>query len=289
MAERDAGPDLSARLEVTKLAHELDVGEAELEFLTSRGWEDVRVLRTAISTALFERHEKRFRRVAALSNVLPAAITAKIAEVGFGPGLCARVAAVMDPKDAVGLAERFKPAFLTDVSLSLDPSRAAAIIGALPQDLVVDVGRRLVERGEVLALGRFVSVVDVDTALRVIDGASGAELLRIALFTEDRDALDRVVDRLDDTARSGVTEAAVAGDDFEGTITLLVALSPANAARFLEDAAGLEDTGRSAFIAAVSHDQAWPRLAEAMDLMDLEKRACLLDGLDGDRPVAAGS
>jgi hypothetical protein len=90
--------ELASRVEVAKLAHELSVDEDTLTFLYDRSPDQLRDLRSAVSTALFTRHEDRVKRLASLSKSLPHSITAKIAQIALGPTLSARVAAVMDPR-----------------------------------------------------------------------------------------------------------------------------------------------------------------------------------------------
>ena len=218
--------DLVARVEVEKLAHDLSVDAGRLEFLAALPAGTVRTLRADLAEALFARHEARFRRLAKLSHLAPMPIVAKVAEVAFSPLLGARVAAVMEPEHAVRLARRLNVAFLTDLSVRLDPVRAEPIIRGLPADLVVDIGRRLVERKEYVALGRFVSVVDADAALAVVVDATADDLLRVASFTEDADALDGVIGGLSDERLTEVLTVGLASERYDDLATLLQAVGP---------------------------------------------------------------
>jgi len=232
--------DLATRVEVEKLAHELSVDPGRLGFLAALPHETVRDLRTDLAEALFARHEARFRRLAKLSHLAPVAITAKVAEVAFSPLLGARVAAVMDVDHAVRLAGRLSPRFLTDLSVRLDPVRAAPIIRGLPAKLVVDVGRRLLERQEYLALGRFVSVVEPEAALAVVADATGEDLLRVALYTEDVAALDTVIGGVPDVRLTEVLAAGLASERYDDLATLLQAVSPPTRERLVELLADLD-------------------------------------------------
>lgn len=225
--------DLATRVEVEKLAHDLSVDSGRLAFLAGLPAEVVRALRTDLAEALFARHEARFRRLARLSHLAPMPITAKVAEVAFSPLLGARVAAVMEPEHAVRLARRLNPRFLTDLSVRLDPARAEPIIRGLPTDLVVDVGRRLVERKEYVALGRFVSVVDAATALAVVADATAEDLLRVALFTEDVAALDTVIGSLPDERLTGVLDGGLASERYDDLATLVRTVGPATRERLI--------------------------------------------------------
>jgi hypothetical protein len=209
---------------VGRLAAELDVTPERLAFLHDVAPEAVRRLRADLAEALHTRHEAKFRRLARLSHLAPAPVTAKVAEVAFSPLLGARVAAVMDPEHAVRLAARLSPRFLTDVSTRLDPVRAAPIIRGLPVRIVVDVGRRLLEREAYLPLGRFVSVVATDVALEVVEVATPAQMLAVALWTEDVTALDAVMRELPDDRLGDVLAAGLATDAPESAYDDLAAV-----------------------------------------------------------------
>ena len=220
---------LTSALEITKLAHEMHVDEAELAFLTTTSPDDLRDLRGIVSHAMFSRHESRVKGLAAVSKKLPAAVTAKIAEIAMGPMLSARVAAVMEPADAAKLAGHLKPEFLAELSVHLDPNRVEAIIARLDRGLVVDVGRRLLADGHLLTLARFTGVVGPETSLKVVDGASGAEVVRLALFIDEPLVIDPLLAGLpDETVAEIAAAGADHGDAFEA---LLVALGEDSRAR----------------------------------------------------------
>lgn len=218
---------MSARIEVARLAHELGADPAGLDWLEPVPPADVRRLRQLVTEARFRRHEARFRRLAKLSGMAPPPIAARVAEHALGPLLGARTAAVMRPDVAGRLAARLDPGYLTELSVHLDPVRAEEIIRSLPDPLVVDVGRRLLARGEHLTLGRFVSVVPTGTALEVVEGASGGQLFEVALFTEDPAALDAVVAELpDDRLREAL--AAAQGQGRHADLEALLATARAD-------------------------------------------------------------
>ena len=220
---------LTSALEITKLAHEMHVEESELDFLSTTSPEDLRDLRGIVSHAMFSRHESRVKRLAAVRKKLPAAVTAKISEVAMGPMLSARVAAVMDPADAAKLAGHLKPEFLADLSVHLDPSRGAGIIAQLDTDLVVDVGRRLLAEDQLLTLARYPGVVGAETALEVVEGADGAQILRLALFIDEPSAIDPLLAGLPDERVAEVAEAL--GNEEEAADALLAALNETSRTR----------------------------------------------------------
>lgn len=220
---------LTSALEITKLAHEMHVDEAELAFLATTSPDDLRDLRGIVSHAMFSRHESRVKGLAAVSKKLPAAVTAKITEIAMGPMLSARVAAVMDPADAAKLAGHLKPQFLAELSVHLDPSRVEGIIAKLDSALVVEVGRRLLAEGHLLTLARFTGVVRPETSLEVVDGASGAEILQLALFIDGPSVVDPILAGLSDETVAEI--AAATAENGEAADALLAALHEDSRAR----------------------------------------------------------
>ncbi|RYE76134.1 MAG: hypothetical protein EOO74_08945, partial [Myxococcales bacterium] len=175
---------VGTQLEITKLAATLDIDPDQLTGLAQAPATEIRRVRLTISRMVSQRHEHRFHRLASLVKLVPLALAAGIAERALGPMISARVASALDTSDAVRLAGHLDSEFLTNVALHLDPDGVEGIVGALPGQLVVDVGRRLLARNELTVLGGLVSVVGVTEALKVAEKATGEQLLQIALFTD---------------------------------------------------------------------------------------------------------
>jgi hypothetical protein len=258
--------DLMARIELQKLAAVIDLREDDLGSLIGLGAGQLRELRETVSTALHSRHESRFSRMASVSKLVPAAISAKASGL-VGPALSAQVAGALDPQHAVKLAKAMRPDFLAEVTTYLDPSRVTEIVKAMPANVVVPVGQTLLERKEFLTLGRFTSVVDPDTALLASAGADGMSLLHLALYTEDRRALDAIVTKIEDERLGSATAAAAASGEFDEALALMSVLSVTNRARVIEEAAKLTEGERNELIAGVIRNDAWAMLLEPLDLV----------------------
>lgn len=269
--------DLRSRIEVTKLAHELGVAEGEISFLTASAPEDLRELRRLVSGALFARNEDRVKLLAALSRMLPVPLTAKIAEVALGPALSARVAGVLDPREASRLAGHLAPSFLAKLAVSLDPARVAPIVRGLPDDLVVDVGRRLLAAGEHVTLARFVAVVSPDVAMGVVEGSTGADLLQVALFTDEPAALDAIARRIGDEVLADVIRAASAAHAYDAAVTLLTSLSAESCARLVGQVGVVEDNARESLVEAVAEHDVWPAILPALHTVDQDVLKALVN------------
>ncbi|KQY64102.1 hypothetical protein [Nocardioides sp. Root140] len=259
---------LANRVEIIKLAHALDVPDTDLAILAPVPADDIRTVRQSLGEAIFAQHEPRFRRIAKLASMVPPQLSARIAQMALSPLLGARVAAVMDPALAVKLAGSLKTTYLADLSTALDPVRAEPILSRIEADLIVEVGRLLVERKEYVALGRFVSVIEPDTALKVIASATGRDLLQVALFAEDPIALDELVRRIDDQRLVDAIRAADEDGLYDDAVTLIASVSPTSRARLVPLITALDQAGLDAFATSLHSYDAWPAALPALAGLD---------------------
>jgi hypothetical protein len=234
--------DLDVRIELEKLGHELATDAADLEFLASLTPEELTRLRHLVTEAIFSAHEHRFGRLAKASKLVPPTIAAKAAQTALSPLVAARVSAVIDPQHAVRMSGHFDPAYLAELTPHLDPTRAGAMIRGLPEELLVDVGRRMVQAEEYVALGRLVALIPAEASRRVVEDATGLQLLRIARYAEDHAALEAVLAGMPDARLGEVLRAAEDAGEGEAATALLDALSPEVIARARR---GAEDPGLS--------------------------------------------
>lgn len=266
---------LAGRVESFKLAQVLGVHHDELAFLSGHDPEAIRQVRTALGEALFRRHESRFRRVGKLATSVPAPLAAKIAQLALGPMLAARVAACMDPKIAVKLAGSLTLDYLMEVSIALDPVRAEPILDGLPEALVVDVGRRLLERGEHLTLGRFISVIAPEVALQVVEAATGPDLLAVALHADDSAALDVLVARIDEELLVESIQAAHETRTYADAITLAAHVSETSRGRLVPLIVALDEDGRDGFVRALHEHDVWAVVLGALSTLDDDALAAI--------------
>ncbi|WP_447646025.1 hypothetical protein [Nocardioides zeae] len=273
----NAATRLAARIELTKLAHELDLGLDEVAFLADADPEALRRLRTDVAEQLFARHADRFARIAHLSSLVPVGIAARAAQHAVGPLVSARIAGSLPPAEAVRLARRLPADFLAEVTLTLDPARVSGIVGELDVALVTEIGRLLLERGEHVVLGRFVSVVPTSSALAVVEGADPGDLLKAALFADDRSVLPALVDGLDDDVLVAVVEHAHTTDAHVDALTLVTSLDHAARARVVGLVAGLPADRVAGFLAAVAEIDAWRELLPVLADLDDQALAALVN------------
>ncbi len=261
---------LHAHDEVLKLTHELQADPGSLDGLAVCDPGDLRRLRGLVGDALHDAHRPAFQRAASASALLPTALTAKLAQTLIGPYLAARIAAEMPPDRSAKLATHLEVDFLADVCLSLDPVRVADTVRGMPDERVLAVGMRLLERGEHVTLGKFVDVVSAtvldDMAERITDPVA---LLRIATSIEARHRLDDLVRRIDDDRIAAMIEAAVARDEVGSMLTLLTHLGPSNRTRLAVMAVEAGPDVVAQAVQTALEEQGWgdlvPILAELAD------------------------
>lgn len=201
--------DPGTRAELVKLARILDTDVASIEYLSYLEVERLRALRVGITDALFEKFRSTFRGFARLSSILPVALSARISERVLGPMLSGRIAGEMPAAKAIELAGRLSDSFLADTCLHIDPARAEPIIAGFPVDRAVAITRILLERGEMITMGRFVDVLPTETLFAATDAIdSEADLLEISFFVENSAQLDRVIEHLGADRRMAIIEAA---------------------------------------------------------------------------------
>jgi hypothetical protein len=200
-----------SQAEVLKLARLLHREPESLSYLEPLSLDDLRALREQVTDVLFSANRKTLARLAGTSKVLPAGVTATIAQRAFGPVLAANIAGLLEPSRAVDVAAKLPPAFLADVAIELDPRRATDVIAEIPPAQIAAVTRELLDRGEYVTMGRFVGHLpdeSVDAALAEFDDR---ELLQIGFVLEQKERIDDLVGLLDPKRYSGLIDAAEEG------------------------------------------------------------------------------
>lgn len=202
--------DLRRTIELRALAHLLDTDERELAFLDDRPVAELRDLRELTTAAVVGRHDKRLRTLAGAARLVPAPITAKIAQHALGPVFAARVAGALEPREAVKLAEHLSPDFLAELAAWIDPVRVPGMLQAMPGSLAVEIGRRMRDAGEYVALGRLIGAVPTEVAVAVSDGASGEAILSVLVCIDDTPTAAAYLRALPADARARLNTAAEA-------------------------------------------------------------------------------
>ncbi len=225
--------ELLLRAELQKLAVVLRVSVAELAFLSHLDPPSLRALRQAISASLFDRHAKRFRRLADSTKLLPNKVVAVICEKVIPASVAAQVTGLLDPKDAVDLASRLSVPYQADICVAIDPRRAVSVLHAMPSAHVVAVAVELQKRREFMTMAVFVDALTEQQIRRVAARMDIQSLLHVGFFVESAERLDQLITLLDTEQLRGTMSAAAADDGalWPQVLSMVERLSPPQRAR----------------------------------------------------------
>lgn len=256
-------PRLAELAERQKLARALNTGESELDFLDDRTAPELRALRVGVSEALFKRHASSFRLLANLSGLVPAGITAKIAHHALGAFLAGRVTGEMPPARAVAVAKKLPAEFLADISLSIEPARAEAVIAAMPSKMVETVAEILVQRGEYVTMGRFVGAISEDALFRVIDKLDNEALLQTGFYVEDAGRLDKILEYFSDEQLTDIIDTATEHNLWPEALSLVQQVGDAQKGRLGNLVATQDDTVLDSMVHVAQEQALWPEVLVA--------------------------
>lgn len=277
---------LETRAEIAKLARLLGTEAASLDFLCKAEAGDLRKLREQATDRLYDADRARLERAAAASKLLPTQVVATIGHKVFGALLCARIAGMLEPARAVDVAKRLPADFLADIAAEIDPRRASDVIARIPTDQIVEAAKLLAERGEVVAMGRFVGHLSPTAIAACIAALDEATILRVAFVLEDKDRLDDIVELLSDDRLRAMIRAAAKEKLWPEALDLTTHLAQSHRAHLADITALEKPTVLRSLIAAAHEEDLWAVLvrltAEARDERAERRIAETLFSLDAE-------
>lgn len=271
---------LAQRAEVLKLARLLGVKPEQLDYLYKLDAAGIRSLRRQATASLFDADRRSFQKVAAASKLLPAAVTALIAEKALGPLLCARIAGLIEPQRAVEIARRLDTRYLADLCLELDPRSAEEVLQAMPAQRIVEVSRELARRGEYITMGRFVdSLTDEAIEATMADLEDDETLLRIGFFVEDAGRLSAIIDLLAPERLRNIVEVASAGDGglWPEALALINSVDEPQRRLMADLAAALDDAAIGRMVGATQAQELWPAMLPMVSMMNTAHQRRLIN------------
>ncbi len=271
---------LAHRAEVLKLARLLGGQPEQYEYLHKLDALAIRKLRRQATASLFDAERKSFQKVATASKLLPAAVTALIAEKALGPLLCARIAGLLEPQRAVEIARRLNVRYLADLCLELDPRSAEDVLQAMPVERIVEVSRELARRKEYITMARFVDSLTDDAIEAVMaDLRDDETLLRIGFFVEDAGRLSAIIDLLSPERLRNIVQVAAdrEGELWPEALALINSVDEPQRRLMADVAAALDDAAVSRMIAATQEQGLWPAMLPMVSMMNAEHQKHLIN------------
>lgn len=257
---------LEARAEVIKLARLLHTEPSEIAFAEKAGSDSLREFRDQL-VELFYGNDSGVERFAKIGNLLPSSIIASLTKEAVGPVLAARIAGLIEPKNAVAVVSKLSIPFVTDISVELDPRRVEPVIGALPPETLAGICKELIKRKEFVAMGGFVGFVDEDTLASVFKDATDSELLQIGFVTEDTARLAIAISQLSDERLGSIIRAAGHEGYWPEALDLLRNTSDDGYFRLIDIASAQDKRVQDELVAASQRDGLWPIVIPAVAQM----------------------
>ncbi|KAA0023339.1 hypothetical protein [Antrihabitans cavernicola] len=280
---------LAARAEVVKLARELSLQPEELEFLQSSSPDALRAFRREVMTQLDAPYRQTFALLAKATGLIPNSIAAKIATRYFGPLLCGKVAAELDPERASKLIGHFPVEFLADTTGYIDPDAATSLIRGLDTEIMVPPMKELLRRKDYVTLARFMSAVTEDQLRSFVPLVeTGEDLLMTAFNAEVMDRFEVVLADLPVDRIQSIMQAAVDNDQFVEALTFMQFLSRPTLTRVADATSAMGPDVVTAMIEAAHRADGWAELIPVVSAMSDEnlKAQAGLDLWDDDKLTA---
>lgn len=263
---RDRAQSFEAQAEILKLARLLERQPESLEYLTALSTSDMRRLRQQVTDVLFDANQRTLARLAAASKLLPATLTAAIAQRAFGPLLAARIAGLLEPQRAEEVAAKLPPKFLADIAVELDPRRASEVIARIPPAQIKAVTGQLLARKEYVTMGRFVGHLPREAVRASLEVIDDQQLLRVGFVQEQKDRLESVLALLPEKRLDRLIDAAAQHDLWVEALDLLSHLGRRRQRRLIQVAIERGEPVLSSLVQAAEDYELWEGVLELQSL-----------------------
>lgn len=262
--------DLLHKAELQKLAVVLGTPVAELAFLSHLELDQLRGLRHACSAWLFDRHSRRFKRLAESTKLLPRKVVALICEKVIPAQISAQVTGLLQPEAAVELAERLPLAYQADICVAMDPRRAIAVLQAMPVSNVIAVAHELVKRREFMTMAQFVDALTQEQIARVARELNGEAMLKVGFYVESSERLNTLIGLLDEDQLNQTIKAATLADGalWPEVLSLSERLMPEQRQRMGGLLAASSPEVLASLNTALFERDLWPDAVAMLDAMD---------------------
>lgn len=262
-----------------RLASLLEVDPARLDCLQVIDTAELIALHDACRSALHDAHRPLYQRLARSSRLLPASLSARIAEHVLGPLLSAHTATEMSVPATMALCRHLSPAFMAQVTPFMVVDRIAELTLALPLEQVEACTVELLARGEYMTLGRMVDRTPAAIVQRLCAALlKPTDLLRTALFIEDAARLLLLLEQIPPSGLVALVEAATdpAQDLLPHGLYLLRRLPPVWQRRLVDTALVAGDGLLSQLLRETHRRGLWTHVVPLAALLDRNGRRQLL-------------
>nr|MBA3748301.1 hypothetical protein [Solirubrobacterales bacterium] len=279
---------LNAEVEILKLARLVDAEPRGLDYLRHADAQDIRDLREQVTVAMFDADRQMLQRVASAARLIPTKLAALVGERAFGPLLCARLTALLEPSRAVDVAAKLPIGFLTDLAMQLDPRRSSRVIAEIPPKQIADITKQLAKREEYIVMGGFVghlSEAALRAAIAVVDDEV---LLRTAYVIESKGSIGALVATLPAKRLEAIIATAADAGLWVEALDVLGHVSECQRGELGDIAAGQPDAVLDSMVKTATKELLWDDVLPVTRAMSpaSRERFCALKSIQT-RPVLA--
>lgn len=258
---------LEARAEVVRIARLLGVKVESVEYLEKVGAAGLSAFRAQLIDAFYGGEDSGLQRFASLGNLLPSKVIASLTKEAVGPVLAARIAGLVDPKQAVAVVEKLPIAFVADIAAEIDPRRIEPVLGRMPRETIAKIAGELIRRREHVTMGQFIGSLDQDLMVGTFSKMTDSDLLQVAFAAEQKDRLYLAVEVLSDERLKGVMVHAGKEGRWPEALDLLRQMDDTQYFRLIDIAAGLDAKTHDALVKATVEHGLWPIVIPALAQM----------------------
>lgn len=258
---------LEARAELVRIARLLEVKVEQVEYLEKVGPEGLAAFRAQLIDAFYGGEDSGLQRFASIGNLLPSKVIASLTKEAVGPVLAARIAGLVDPKQAVAVVERLPIPFVADIAVEIDPRRIEPVLSRMPREMIAKIAGELIRRMEHVTMGQFIGSLDQDLMVGTFAKMTDADLLQVAFSAEQKDRLHLAVEVLSDERLKGVMVHAGKEGRWPEALDLLRQMDDTQYFRLIDIAAGLDVKTQDALVKATVEQNLWPILIPAIAQM----------------------
>lgn len=171
--------------ELLRMARMLHCHPEELRPLEVLNAEQLLHLRRAIDARLSHEGQSALRGLTAAGKMVPARLSAKIAEKALGPVITAEMARKLEPGRSGKIACHLSPSFMADVARYLPAEDSGALLDGLPVSILRVVTHELARRGETIVLATLVARLPTPTIVDLAAELNAETLADTAMLMEN--------------------------------------------------------------------------------------------------------
>lgn len=264
---------LETHAEIVKIAHLLDLPPEELDYLAASDAATLVALRMKLIDLFYGDENSNLKRFAKLGNLLPTSIIAGLTKEAVGPILAARIAGLVDPKQAANVVGKLPTSFVVDIAVAIDPRRVEDVVSRLDPAIVEKLALELVDRKEYVTMGQFIGFTPDETLRAVFNYASDDALLRTAFVAEDKDRISAALAPQSNERIASIIKTAIKMDLWPEAMDLFAQLSDEQYVRVINIAGNLPPTTLDKLVAETTSSGVWPMLIPAIAQMDNPDRS----------------